>query len=186
MENMLVEQKTVMDVIYATIANINSLDEIEAKHIRETLAWIKSGSPIYRIAKPDLPKKHLVAYFVLFDEVAAKILLVDHKNAKLWLPTGGHVEVDEDPKNTVRRECVEELGFAANFLYEYPVFLTITNTVGLTAGHTDVSLWYVLKGDCQQDYSFDKAEFSAIKWFALDEVPYDKTDPHMRRFIAKL
>jgi 8-oxo-dGTP pyrophosphatase MutT (NUDIX family) len=39
-----------------------------------------------------------------------RILLVDHVNAGLWLPPGGHVEVDEDPGLTARREIQEELG----------------------------------------------------------------------------
>lgn len=186
MENIVAQQKTIVDVIYDAIANICPIDLLEHKHLCETLAWIKSGAQIFRITKPDLPKKHLVSYFVLFDRATARILLVDHKNAKLWLPTGGHVEIDENPKDTVTRECIEELGVVADFLYEVPLFITVTDTVGLTAGHTDVSLWYVLKGNCQETYIFDDAEFNAIKWFALNEIPYDRTDPHMPRFIAKL
>jgi 8-oxo-dGTP pyrophosphatase MutT (NUDIX family) len=42
------------------------------------------------------------------------VLLVDHKNARLWLPTGGHVEEGEDPRATVVRELKEELGLAVN------------------------------------------------------------------------
>ena len=57
--------------------------------------------------------------------------------------------------------------------------------VGLTAGHTDVSLWYVLKGDSNKAYEFDKSEFNDIRWFHLDEVPHSKSDPHMERFIQK-
>ena len=42
--------------------------------------------------KPDVPPKHLVSYFALVDERRGKLLLVDHKLAGLWLPSGGHVE----------------------------------------------------------------------------------------------
>jgi 8-oxo-dGTP diphosphatase len=180
------EQSTAAEIIYEIVANISAFDSIEERHIQDTLIWIDSGVPIFRIAKPNIPNKHLVSYFVLFDREAKKILLVDHKNAKLWLPTGGHVEIDESPKDAVKRECIEELGIIADFWHEEPIFLTSTVTVGLTAGHTDVSLWYVLNGNSQQTYKFDVNEFNAINWFGFNEIPYDKTDMHMRRFISKL
>ena len=113
-------------------------------------------------------------------------MLVDHKKALLWLPSGGHVEIDEDPKTTVERECLEELGVRADFWAPDPLFITSTLTVGLTAGHTDVSLWYVLKGDSHATYQFDEEEFNKVRWFRLDDIPYEKSDPHMRRFIEKL
>jgi hypothetical protein len=78
------------------------------------------------------------------------------------------------------------LEITADFWQEDPLFLTSTVTVGLTAGHTDVSLWYVLKGDHQNIYNYDAEEFNAIRWFGFDEIPYECADPHMARFMAKL
>jgi 8-oxo-dGTP diphosphatase len=182
MENL----NSVYQTLIQIISKLQPFDDIEKQHISETLSWIKSGSPVFRIQKPDIPKKHLVAYFVLWDEKFQKVLLVDHKQAGLWLPTGGHVEIDEDPADTVRRECVEELNCQAEFFFKDPIFITSTVTVGLTAGHTDVSLWYVLKGDHQDNYEFDRREFNDIRWFSLDEIPYEKSDPHMKRFVKKL
>ena len=186
MTDIILEHENIVDNIRNTIANIAPNDMLEKSHIQDSLAWLQSGVPIFRITKPDIPNKHLVVYFVLFDPVTLKILLVDHKNAGLWLPPGGHVEVDEDPIDTVKRECQEELGIYANFLYPTPIFLTSTLTVGFTAGHTDVSLWYVLKGYHTDNYSFDEAEFHEVQWFNVTDIPYTKTDPHMRRFIDKL
>jgi 8-oxo-dGTP diphosphatase len=97
-------------------------DDLETQHIQETLLWIESGAPLFRVQKPDIPNKHLVSYFVLFDEAHKKILLVDHKKALLWLPSGGHVEIDEDPQQTVVRECREELGIEADFWLSDPFF----------------------------------------------------------------
>jgi 8-oxo-dGTP diphosphatase len=170
--------------IYNTISAIKPFDELEESHIQDILAWINSGAPIFRIKKPDIPSKHLVSYFVLFDESASKILLVDHKKAGLWLPTGGHVEINEYPREAVQRECLEELGILADFRMDEPLFITSTMTKGL-ARHTDVSLWYVLRGNHQHQYKFDSGEFNRIKWFAFDEIPYGRTDPCMERFINK-
>ena len=102
--------------IYDVIANIAPFDALEQEHINDTLAWIKSGDPIFRIQKPAVPNKHLVSYFVVFDESASKVLLVDHINAMRWLPSGGHVELNEHPKETAHRECMEELNLESRFL----------------------------------------------------------------------
>jgi 8-oxo-dGTP diphosphatase len=92
------------------VASIRPFDEQEAIHRADALAWIDSGAPLFRYAKPATPPKHLVSYFAVVD--GTHILLVDHKNAQLWLPPGGHVEPEEYPRKTVERELFEELGFA--------------------------------------------------------------------------
>lgn len=184
--NIALRHSSIRENIHHLISAIIPYDDVEQEHINDTRLWIESGAPIFRVQKPDVPNKHLVSYFVLFDDVYQKILLVDHKKALLWLPAGGHVEIDEDPKTTASRECLEELNVTADFWSPHPLFVTSTLTVGLTAGHTDVSLWYVLKGDSNKAYEFDQSEFNDIRWFRLDEIPHDKSDPHMRRFIEKL
>ena len=172
--------------LHNLIKSIKPFDAIERTQIDETLAWIESGASLFRIQKPNLPDKHLVSYFVLIDTSCNKILLVDHKSAKLWLPSGGHVEIDEDPKDTVRRECLEELNVEADFLIEDPIFLTTTLTNSLIGQHTDVSLWYVLRGNSLATYQFDTSEFHDIRWYNFEEIPYEKSDPNMKRFIEKL
>lgn len=168
------------------ILRINPLDELETQHKQETLDWINSSDEIFRISKPNIPDKHLVSYFCLIDQGLQEILLVDHKNAKLWLPSGGHVEINEHPKDTVKRECMEELGVEADFLNDKPIFITSTLTNGHQFNHTDVSLWYILKGSKNNIYEFDKNEFTGIEWYKFDSIPFEKSDPHIKRFITKL
>lgn len=172
--------------IHRTVASMTSLDPLEEAHIRFVLEWIESGSELFRIEKPATPDTHLVSYFVIATAALDQVLLVDHKKAELWLPPGGHVEPNEDPKETVRREIREELGIEAEFLLEEPLLLTVTKTVGNIAQHTDVSLWYLLKGDPSQALDFDPSEFHQIRWFGIDEIPFEKSDPHMKRFIQKM
>lgn len=171
--------------IYDLIASMDPFDDVENQHIAFATNWIKHTDQIFRIEKPATPPIHLVSYFVLIDQKTNQILLTDHKKANLWLPPGGHVELDEHPMQTVKREAQEELGIEANFLLDYPFFLTITQTVGAFQ-HIDVSLWYLLKGDCSIHLSYDHGEFNQIRWFASEEVPFIASDPHMRRFIDKL
>jgi 8-oxo-dGTP diphosphatase len=172
--------------IAETIEAIEPLDELERTHRDSTLEWIRSGAPIFRTAKPDVPPKHLVSYFALIDQQCGKLLLVDHKLAGLWLPSGGHVEPDEDPKATVVRELAEELNLAAEFVRDGPLFITVTRTVGAVGGHTDVSLWYLLRGDSSRAIEFDRGEFLGVRWFSFDEIPFERSDPHLRRFVEKM
>lgn len=172
-----------------TLQKISPFDDLEFAHKQDTLEWIESGSPLYRIQKPDVPPKHLVAYFVLIDPDTRKIMLTDHIKAQRWLPTGGHVEVDEHPKDTVMREIQEELHIPAIFLSDDPLFISQAVTGGLTPGHTDVSIWYIVKGDEDQKLEYDTLEFNNYKWFTYDEaltMPEDTVALHLHRFIKKL
>ncbi len=175
--------------ILQLISSINPYDKLEAEHITNTIKWINSGEEIFRTQKPATPPKHLVSYFVLIDKVKKKILLMDHINAGLWLPSGGHIELNEYPKATVQREIMEELNLSADFISETPFFITQTITINIGAGHTDVSLWYLLNGNSEEKISYDKNEFNGYKWFGCNEIletEKTKLDPHMHRFIEKL
>jgi 8-oxo-dGTP pyrophosphatase MutT (NUDIX family) len=172
---------------------LRPFDDLEARHRRESLAWLRHTDDVFRRVQPRTPSPHLVAYFLLRDDLDGSVLLVDHIKAGLWLPPGGHVEPGEHPVETVRREVAEELGVPAVFLPqlgERPLFLTVTETVGtLEQRHTDVSLWFVLASSRDQVFTPDTGEFRGIRWWTPQEVrDADPTtlDPHMGRMIAKL
>ncbi len=177
--------QTIRQKLHQVIDGIKPFDDKEIAHKAYVLEWIGTGAELFRRVPPATPDPHLVSYFLLMDECSNKVLLVDHKKAELWLPPGGHVEPNEDPKATVIREAQEELGIEADFLIQDPLFLTVTKTRGSVTQHTDVTLWYVLKGDSSETLSFDKDEFHHIRWFAMDELPLQRTDPHLERFIDK-
>lgn len=157
----------------------------EAEQLGDALAWVDSGVGLFRTGKPATPPKHLVSYFPLIDD--QHILLVDHRNARRWLPPGGHVEPGEDPRATVVRELKEELGLVAREEeFVAPLMVTVTETVGLTSGHTDVSLWYPVRRSRSEVLAFDQSEFHSVRWFHFSETPLDNTDPNLGRFLAKL
>jgi 8-oxo-dGTP diphosphatase len=73
----------VRDKIVEIVAAIEPVDHLEREHRDATIEWIRSGAPIFRTKKPDVPPKHLVSYFAVVDEQRGKLLLVDHKLAGL-------------------------------------------------------------------------------------------------------
>ena len=173
------------------VARIEPYDGREREDRRDVLAWLGSETDVYRRARPDVPEKHLVAYFVLVDHARGSVLLVHHARAGLWLPTGGHVEPDEDPHETVRRELAEELGPRAQMVASVasvPLFVTVTSTRG-SGEHTDVSLWYVVAGDERMWIDPDPREFMGHRWQSFDDVlatDIEELDPEMHRFVRKL
>ena len=81
-------------------------------------------------------------------------MLGDHLASGRWLPGGGHVEVGENPRRTAERELAEEFGLVADFIRQQAFFLSLVDTVGATAGHTDVCLWYALRADRSRRIAF--------------------------------
>ncbi|GAA0557089.1 NUDIX hydrolase [Paractinoplanes ferrugineus] len=177
---MLAAVRTVQDLV----AGIEPVDELEADHRRHVFDWLESTDDVFRRVKPAEPDKHLVSYVVPVDG-DGDVLLVDHINAGLWLPPGGHVEPGEHPHDTAVREVAEELGLTA-VPDESPLFLTVTRTVGIDSGHTDVSLWFVLRCDRDQPLTPDIGEFRRVRWWSPDEVDVALCDPHFPRFVRKL
>ena len=106
------------------IAALEPFDELEADHRAGTLEWLSSTDDVYRRVKPATPPRHLVSYVVPTDPEDGSPLLVEHRNARLWLPPGGHVEPGEHPAVTASRELQEELGVSG--AAPTPVFLTVT------------------------------------------------------------
>ena len=171
------------------VRNVQPFDQREAADQASILDWVASGEQLFRTVPPDTPPKHLVVYFIPVDAAERCLLLGDHRKSGLWLPPGGHVEDGEDPRQAVIRETREELGIAAEFADDKPLFLTVTPTRGPNS-HLDVDLWFVLKVTRHEaNLNPDRREFKCIRWFGLDEPrgwPADTYDPQMHRFAAKL
>jgi 8-oxo-dGTP pyrophosphatase MutT (NUDIX family) len=179
-------------VIGGLVAGVRPVDAQEAADQAAAAQWIESGLPLFRAAAPATPPRHLVSYFVPLDAAGRSVLLGDHVKSGLWLPPGGHVEEGEDPRVTVEREMLEELGIRAEFHPRVgarePFFLTANPTRG-ERSHVDVSMWFVL--DCRSDLELrpDPREFRSVRWYNIDEQlewPADRFDPQMTRFIRKL
>lgn len=180
------------DEVRSLVAKLTPADVVEAEHRREALAWLDSTQDIFRRIAPRTPSPHLVSYFLLTDHVQGRVLLVDHRKAGLWLPSGGHVEPGEHPATTVRREVQEELGIPAVFspvTGELPMFVTVTETAPRAHRHTDVSLWFVLSSGVNQAIKPDLREFRKVRWWSRDDIRQADPalfDPHLNRMLAKL
>lgn len=149
------------DAVRELVASIVPADELERAHQRDVLEWLKATPDIYRRQKP------------------------------APLPPGGHVEPGEDPADTVRQEVMEELSIKADFsiIGALPAFVIVIRTGGVTGGHTDVSLWYMISGSPRSPFELDPREFAGGRWWTAAELESADPalfDPHLGRFTAKV
>jgi 8-oxo-dGTP diphosphatase len=177
------------DLVGRVVGAIDPLDDLEADDQAACLAWIASGAPLCRTQKPATPPQHLVAYAVAVDPTRRQLLLVDHRQAELWLPTGGHVEPGEHPATAARRELSEELNIDADPLAgaDAPVMVRLTTAAGRTVCHVDVSLWYAFHVDTDAELRPDPGEFADVRWWPFAEVSAtaERIGPNIGRFLAK-
>lgn len=175
-------------VVSKIVGSLSPFDDLESQHIATTLDWLASTDDVFRREKPATPSPHLVAYVVLVDPDWRGVYLGQHRMAGLHLPMGGHLEPQEHPLDAAHREAREELGIEPHFdvAGKQPLFLTRTLTVGRTAGHVDVSLWFAVRGERDREYPLDPSEFDGGRWWDLDPYGLPATDPHLPRFIRKL
>ncbi|WP_024806017.1 NUDIX domain-containing protein [Nocardia sp. BMG51109] len=180
-------------IVRDLVSGIHAGDAIEQQAKDFAMDWIGSGAPLFRTQRPAIPDPHLCVNAVMLDSGAGKLLLTDHVNAERWLPAGGHVEDQEDPRDAVLREAREELGIDPAFHPRHPdgapVFLTVTQTWGRHI-HTDVTLWILLDGREHMPLVRDPREARELRWFAVDDPDEwahpDRFDPAMCRFLGKL
>jgi 8-oxo-dGTP diphosphatase len=131
-----------------------------------------------------MPHIHELVDFVVnaFIVYENKILLIDHKKLHMWLPIGGHIELNEDPEEALLREIKEECGLEVEIfgkkpdikssgwisfkpLYN-PIFLDVHN---ISETHKHVALSYFAKAK-SENFVLNKEEHNNIKWFSAEEL----------------
>jgi ADP-ribose pyrophosphatase YjhB (NUDIX family) len=117
-----------------------------------------------------------VVAFVVYEY---RVLLIYHKQLQMWLPLGGHIELDEDPEQALFREIAEESGLEVTilsqkpehnfdgrrFLYP-PVYLDIHP---ISTTHQHIGLVYFAKATSAQ-VTLAADEHEAIRWFSELEL----------------
>lgn len=63
--------------------------------------------------------RHFCASAFVVDPATKKMLLVFHGTFKKWVQPGGHIEDDEFPEETVKREVFEETGYKIELIGEH-------------------------------------------------------------------
>jgi 8-oxo-dGTP diphosphatase len=124
----------------------------------------------------------LMVTFVCMD--GHHVLLVDHKASGLWRPTCGGVRPREHPRDSVRRLLRSDLAIAVAPAVHGPIFATLEPAH--VSRNPEIHLWYVLALRRDREIRFDVAAVHDVHWFIANELPERRTEPNVRRFLAKL
>lgn len=116
-----------------------------------------------------------VSIFIVFD---SKVLLVNHPRYNMWIPIGGHIELDEDPEQAVYREAKEESGLDIELISHSPnikssgtKFLPNPNYLDVheaNTPHHHIALTYFAQA--KNDKSILSDEHSEMRWLSLEDL----------------
>ena len=109
---------------------------------------------------------------------AGKVLLVNHPRYDMWIPMGGHIELDEDPEEALFREIKEETGLDVEILSSKPQIQQHDTKFILTPRYVDVheanpphkhiALVYFARSKNNKHVLSD--EHSEIRWLGLEDL----------------
>jgi len=145
-------------------------------------------------------ERHFTSTVYIFHE--EKILLLFHKKHNKWMAPGGHVEPNETPPETARREALEETGVEVEFItqeniwFHYPhaqsierpyhVLLETLPAIGQMPAHQHIDFFYVARPKA----THTPKEPHEVRWFTLQEVqqliPHQEIFPDAQKTIEHL
>lgn len=136
-------------------------------------------------------QRHFTATAFIIDS-QKRTLLLWHKRLGRWMPPGGHVEEDETPEETARRECKEETGLDVEIVSDtQPDLFRENREEGKMLGkpfafllenipasvernepaHQHMDFLYVAKPiDEKQVVKLEVCEGREIRWFTREEI----------------
>lgn len=168
------------------ISDINQIipfDEQEEMDRNYTLSWLKNSE---ELNKPYNMVEHLGVLGIILSPDRKKTYLLHHKKAQSLLPPGGHVDIGLSLEDSVSAELEEELKTRFKLLTPSPFLITRTLTRGLNAGHTDITSWFALEGNIDENYYIQEKEASHAEWLKITEVLENPSLSHLHRAFIKL
>ena len=141
---------------------------------------------------------HFTATGIVFN-LDDTILMIYHRQLKVWLPPGGHIEENELPDDAVLREILEETGVVAKIVsnkrmlclsndnncreLELP-FTILLEDIENDGKHNHIDMVYVCLA-INNELKPNKTEVDGIGWFTFDEINYMKTYSNVKEAIFK-
>lgn len=108
------------------------------------------------------------------------VLLILHKKLNMWLPVGGHIELDESPDEAIIREAKEETNLDITLL-SIPILPILGKTITHLAtpfyvnvhnvgNHNHVGFYYVSYAKEPHTLTINRDEVLDASWFNQNEV----------------
>ena len=137
---------------------------------------------------------HIVAGAFIYAKEDGKFLVLYHKDLKMYLYPGGHVDTnDMNPLSASRREVLEETGLTnlkqLSVCEDILIPIDIdTHMIGYNERlkipeHYHYDFRYLFTIDKIEDINMDSEELDNYKWISIEELEYD---PNYGRIVSKI
>jgi 8-oxo-dGTP pyrophosphatase MutT (NUDIX family) len=116
-----------------------------------------------------------------------RVLVIEHRRLRTWLPIGGEIEDGETPLDAARRELREETGLEARFLPLHDALDGVPpGLIGYEehqAGSKGLHMNFVFVAEVPSDSEVrPNEEFSAWRWVDRDELEQLSSPVNVRQF----
>lgn len=166
--------------IFSELSKLESDPEVDRNLLVKFHMRLKRKNILRSSGTPD----HFCVFFLPVDRDSNMIFLGNHIKANDWIPPGGHIEQNESPLETIRREMKEELKYKLDKEVIELFSLTIKSIKKKDCQkHWD--LWYVIYMP-KIDFIFDKSEYYNVKWVTWNEAKYLTKNRDYNAVIQKL
>lgn len=137
---------------------------------------------------------HIVAGAFIYAKEDGKFLVLYHKDLKMYLYPGGHVDAnDMNPLSASRREVLEETGLTnlkqLSVCEDKLIPIDIdTHMIGYNERlkipeHYHYDFRYLFTIDKIEDVNMDSEELDNYKWISMEELEHD---PNYGRIVGKI
>lgn len=130
-------------------------------------------------------EKHFTTTVYIINE--KRVLLHFHAKLQKWLPPGGHLELNETPTESARREVMEETGLEIEFVPQENIWIDRWNARSLerpylcllenipahknVSAHQHIDLIYVARPTSPIENAHESCH-----WFSVDELSHFRPD----------
>lgn len=154
------------NIFEAELTKLENKKFVDKTILQLFLKRLKTGKLTRNLNSED----HFCTFIVPFDPKTKQIFIGHHINADQWIPPGGHIEVNELPIKTVKREFEEELGVKITDKQIELFDLGITDVQGKKRSckiHYD--FWYLVYTP-KLNFQYDKKEFYQARWLTMENA----------------
>lgn len=125
-----------------------------------------------------------------------RVLFVHHTKLDLWLPVGGHIELDEDPEEAAYREVKEESGLDIVLYGEKPSIDLISGQAKLlippvymdihkiSETHRHIGIVYFATSKTN-NVRLAKNEHKAIQWLSKEDLKNYELQPQVQFYAEQ-
>ena len=136
---------------------------------------------------------HITSSAWLVNKERTKVLFAYHKQYNAWAWTGGHNDGEEDCLKTAIREAKEETGIQNVIPVSENIFsieiLTVSGHIKkgkYVSAHQHINITFLLETSEEEELKIKEDENTGVKWFNIDELLENVTEPEMITIYEKL